>query len=115
MADDESIAAKPSGWVDCLEIGEVELADSPECLGGRRVLQGLGQCVEPGLVFDLQREQFCPGVFLEPPALVCRSGLPVWFAGLVRAAGSGAYACRPPMFFLFLNWPFSNTVRAGQR
>jgi hypothetical protein len=42
---------------DCLEFGEVEVADRVQRLGGGAVLEVLRQCLQGGGIMTLQRDQ----------------------------------------------------------
>ncbi len=50
------------GMVDCLKIGQVEVADGPQRLGGGAVLQAVRQRFQPGGILRLQFCQFGDGV-----------------------------------------------------
>jgi hypothetical protein len=48
-----SVPAKSSRWVDCLKLGQVELADCPQSISGGAVLQVVRQCFQPDGVLRL--------------------------------------------------------------
>jgi hypothetical protein len=52
-----SISAEAAGRNDCLEFGEVEVADREQRLGGGAVLEVLWQSFQPGGILTLQRDQ----------------------------------------------------------
>ena len=48
------IAAEAAGWLDGLDVAEIEVADCSQGLGRRRVLERLGHRFQPGPIFSLQ-------------------------------------------------------------
>jgi hypothetical protein len=48
-----SVPAEAARWLDRLQLSEIEIADRPQCFGGRTVLKTVRQAVQPGSVLDL--------------------------------------------------------------
>jgi len=63
-----SVPTKSSRWVDCLKIGQVELAKGPQGVGSGAVLQVVRQGFEPAGILRLQFRQFGNSVVPAPGA-----------------------------------------------
>src|SRR5574337_1449816 len=71
-----SISAEAARWNDRLELGEVEIADRLQRLGGGAVLEVLWHGFQPGGVLTLQHGQFGDGVAPTPGAAAVIEGPP---------------------------------------
>ena len=61
-----SVPAEAAWWFDCVEFGQVEVADRLQRIGDGAVLQADRQSLQPGRMLSLQRGQFGDSV---PPTL----------------------------------------------
>jgi hypothetical protein len=48
-----SVPTEAARWFDRLQLSEVQIADRPQCFGGRAVLKTVRQTVQPGGILNL--------------------------------------------------------------
>src|SRR5271169_3879748 len=104
-----SVPAEAARWLDRLQLSEIEIADRPQCFGGRTVLKTVRQAVQPGSVLDLcfhkAGDMICPTP--GPAAMIERAPhADDRFAGRARPHDSGPVVRRR-------SWLFHRSICAG--